>query len=289
MNVLGVDIGGSGIKGALVDPQRGQLISERHRIPTPESLMPEEVLAAVLELAGEFDDFDGPIGIGFPAVVVDGTPRTPFTAHHIKEWVGFPVAHYLRERLDRPVTMLNDADAAGIAEMRFGRGRGEQGVVIILTLGTGIGSAVFTGGHLVPNTEFGKLRLPGHKERGELYAAGDVRKRDNLDWETYTARLDEYCAWTPFFRRACSSSAEASAKTTSGSCRCSPWRRASSRPGCATRPALSALPLPPPRAGTTEGVSRLMKAGEARIASGRPCRRAGRRYSPLPAAFPACV
>jgi len=192
MNVLGVDIGGSGIKGALVDPQRGQLVSERHRIPTPESLMPEEVLAAVLELVAEFDDFDGPIGIGFPAVVVDGTPRTPFTAHHIKEWVGFPVARYLRERLDRPVTMLNDADAAGIAEMRFGRGRGEQGVVIILTLGTGIGSAVFTDGHLVPNTEFGKLRLPGHKERGELYAAGDVRKRDNLDWETYTARLDEY-------------------------------------------------------------------------------------------------
>lgn len=192
MNVLGIDIGGSGIKGALVNPQRGELIGERHRIPTPKSLMPEEVLAAVLELVTGFDDLDGPIGIGFPAVVVAGAPRTPFTAHHVKEWVGFPVAPYLQERLGRPVTMLNDADAAGIAEMRFGHGRGERGVVIFLTLGTGIGSAVFASGHLVPNTEFGKLRLPGHKKRGELYAAGDVRKRDNLDWETYTARLDEY-------------------------------------------------------------------------------------------------
>lgn len=192
MNVLGIDIGGSGIKGALVDTERGELVGERRRIPTPESLMPEEVLAAVLELVGEFDDFDGPISVGFPAVVVEGTPRTPFTAHHIQEWVGFPVAAYLRERLGRPVTMLNDADAAGIAEMRFGHGRGERGVVIILTLGTGIGSAVFTDGHLVPNTEFGQVRLPGRTERGELYAAGDVRKRDNLDWETYTARLDEY-------------------------------------------------------------------------------------------------
>jgi polyphosphate glucokinase len=192
MNVLGIDIGGSGIKGALVDPQGGTLVSDRHRIPTPASLMPEEVLAAVQELVAEFDGFDGPLSIGFPAVVIDGTPRTPFTAHHVQEWVGFPVAAYLQERLGRPVTMLNDADAAGIAEMRFGHGQGERGVVIILTLGTGIGSAVFTNGHLVPNTEFGKLRLPGQKKRGELYAAGDVRKRKNLDWETYTARLDKY-------------------------------------------------------------------------------------------------
>ncbi|MDT8304878.1 MAG: ROK family protein [Anaerolineae bacterium] len=192
MKVLGIDIGGSGIKGALVNTKAGKLTSERHRIATPESLLPEPVLDAVGELVAEFDGFDGPLAVGFPAVVVDGTPRTPFTAHHVEEWIGFPVAAYLRDHLHRPVTMLNDADAAGIAEMRFGHGRGQKGVVIILTLGTGIGSAVFTSGHLVPNTEFGKLRLPGKKQRGELYAAGDVRKRENLDWETYSARLDKY-------------------------------------------------------------------------------------------------
>lgn len=192
MKVLGIDIGGSGIKGALVDTGAGKLVSERHRISTPKSRMPEEVLDAVCALVAEFDDFRGPLSVGFPAVVVDGTPRTAFTAHHVEEWIGFPVAAYLREHLDRPVTMLNDADAAGIAEMRFGHGRGQNGVVIILTLGTGIGSAVFTNGHLVPNTEFGKLRLPGQKKRSELYAAGDVRKRKDLDWETYTARLDKY-------------------------------------------------------------------------------------------------
>lgn len=192
MKVLGIDIGGSGIKGALVDTEAGELTSKRHRIPTPDSLLPEEVLDAVCALVAEFAAFRGPVAIGFPAVVVDGTPRTPFTAHHIEEWIGFPVAAYLREHLDRSVTMLNDADAAGIAEMRFGHGQGQKGVVIILTLGTGIGSAVFTDGHLVPNTEFGKLRLPGQKQRGELYAAGDVRKRENLDWKTYTFRLDKY-------------------------------------------------------------------------------------------------
>jgi polyphosphate glucokinase len=192
MHILGIDIGGSGIKGALVNTQKGKLLGERHRIPTPPSLLPGDVLAAVAELVAEFPGYGGPLGVGFPAVVVDGTPRTAFTAHHIQEWVGFPVAAHLRERLDRPVTMLNDADAAGIAEMRFGHGKREKGVVIILTLGTGIGSAVFSDGRLVPNTEFGRLYLPGHEERAELYAAGDVRKRDNLDWEEYTGRLDAY-------------------------------------------------------------------------------------------------
>jgi polyphosphate glucokinase len=192
MNILGIDIGGSGIKGALVDTDTGQLLGERHRIPTPPSLLPGDVLEAVAQLVAEFATFDGPLGIGFPAVVVGGTPRTPFTAHHIQEWVGHPVVVHLQVQLNRPVTMLNDADAAGIAEMRFGHGQGEKGVVIILILGTGIGSAVFSDGRLVPNTEFGRLYLPGHKKRAELYAAGDVRKRKNLSWEAYTARLDAF-------------------------------------------------------------------------------------------------
>jgi polyphosphate glucokinase len=192
MEILGIDIGGSGIKGALVETDEGRLLSERHRISTPESLLPEDVLDAVCRLVKMFAGFRGPIAVGFPAVVIDGVPRTPFTAHHIEEWIGFPVAAFLREHLDRPVTMLNDADAAGIAEMRFGAGQGQKGVVIILTLGTGIGSAVFADGHLVPNTEFGKLRLPGQKQRGELYAAGDVRKREDLSWSAYAKRLNAY-------------------------------------------------------------------------------------------------
>lgn len=195
MNILGIDIGGSGIKGALVDTGAGRLAGERQRLTTPESLMPVDVLATVVKLVEQFGGYEGPLGVGFPAVVVNGAPRTPFTAHHIQEWVGFPVAAQLQERLRRPVIMLNDADAAGIAEMRFGHGRNERGVVIFLTLGTGIGSAVFSDGQLVPNTEFGQIRLPGRTERGELHAAGDVRKRDNLDWKTYAARLDEYLGY----------------------------------------------------------------------------------------------
>jgi polyphosphate glucokinase len=192
MQILGVDIGGSGIKGALVDTKRGVFLSERERIDTPESLMPDPVLETVAELIYRFQDYDGPIGIGFPAVVVDGTPRTAFTAHHIQAWVGFPVARHLSERLGRSITLLNDADAAGIAEMRFGNGRGEDGTVIVLTLGTGIGGSLFTKGHLVPNMEFGRLYLPNQCEVAEKQAAADVRKKQGLKWKQWAHRLDEY-------------------------------------------------------------------------------------------------
>ena len=192
MERLGIDVGGSGIKGALVDTREGKFISERKRIPTPSSKRPDEVLDVVCEVVAHFDGYQGPVGIGFPAVVVDGVPRTPFTAHHVEGWVGLPVAEKLSERLGRPVTMLNDADAAGVAETRFGHGRDENGVVIVLTLGTGIGGALFVDGRLVPNVEFGQLYLRNQEERAERYAAAGVRKREGLKWKAYARRLDQY-------------------------------------------------------------------------------------------------
>ena len=189
---LGIDVGGSGIKGALVDTEKGKFATKRTRIPTPASKRPQEVLNVISQVVDHFDSYDGPLGVGFPAVVVDGVPRTPFTAHHVEGWVGLPVAERLSQRLGRPVTMLNDADAAGLAEIRFGHGQDEGGVVIVLTLGTGIGGALFLDGRLVPNVEFGQLYLRNQEERAERFAAAGVRKQEGLTWEAYARRLDRY-------------------------------------------------------------------------------------------------
>jgi polyphosphate glucokinase len=189
---LGVDIGGSGIKAGLVDVAAGSLLGERRRVPTPRTLAPKDVLAAVVELARGFEPGDAPMGVGFPAVVVGGTPRSGFTAHHVASWIGYPVEARLSERSGRRVTLINDADAAGIAEMRFGKGLGKQGVVLVLTLGTGIGSALFVDGRLVPNTELGNLYLKGRRRVAERAAAADARERERLSWPAYAARLGEY-------------------------------------------------------------------------------------------------
>ena len=191
---LGVDIGGSGIKAALVDTEKGKLVTERSRVDTPASLMPQNVIPAIVDLIKRFDH-DGPVGMGFPAVVVDGCPGTPFTAHHIQEWVGYPVAQTVSEQLGRRAIMLNDADAAGIAEMRHGAGRKHSGTVIVLTLGTGIGSAMFVQGYLLPNTELGAIYLNGHTEYVEQYCAGRIKKEQKLKYADYGKRLDEYLGY----------------------------------------------------------------------------------------------
>lgn len=191
MAILGIDIGGSGIKGALVDVEKGELLTERFRIETPSSLMPEDVLPVVKDVVSHFD-YSGPIGVGYPAVVVDGKPLTPFTAHHIEEWVGYDVAGTIAELTGCPTTVVNDADAAGIAENAFGAGRDASGSVILLTLGTGVGSALFVDNKLVPNTEFGKLYLQDRKKVSEQYVSSAARERRELSWEEWAKDFDEY-------------------------------------------------------------------------------------------------
>lgn len=189
MNVFGVDIGGSGIKGAPVDLERGDLATERHKVLTPQPATPEAVMDGVCEVVEHFG-WRGPVGATYPGVVVDGTTRT--AANVDKSWIGVDAAGRLSERLGAPVTLVNDADAAGIAELRFGAGRGRTGTVILLTLGTGIGSAVFTGGHLVPNTELGHLELRGHE--AETRASTRAKEEGDLSWQHWARRVEKYLA-----------------------------------------------------------------------------------------------
>lgn len=186
MSVLGVDVGGSGIKGAPVDPATGRLVIERHKLDTPQPATPEAVAAAVAALVSEFDPPDC-IGVAVPAVVKQG--RT-FTAANIDSaWIGCDAAAAFQAALGRPAVVLNDADAAGLAEMRFGAGRDRRGTVVMLTLGTGIGSAVFVDGVLVPNSEFGHMDVRG--TAAERRAAAQVRKLESLSWDAWAQRLSE--------------------------------------------------------------------------------------------------
>ncbi|MDJ0384200.1 polyphosphate--glucose phosphotransferase [Streptomyces sp. G-G2] len=190
MQIMGVDIGGSGIKGAPVDLDRGDLTQERHKVLTPHPATPEAVAGCVAEVVRNFD-WTGPVGITFPGVVTGGVTRS--AANVDPGWVGLDAAGLLSERLGGlPVTVLNDADAAGVAEMTYGAGRGRGGTVIMLTLGTGIGSALFTDGHLVPNSELGHLELRGHD--AESKASVKAKEDGDLSWERWAHRLDRYLA-----------------------------------------------------------------------------------------------
>ncbi|MFG2328758.1 polyphosphate--glucose phosphotransferase [Streptomyces sp. NPDC048604] len=191
MNVFGVDIGGSGIKGAPVDLERGDLTEPRHKVLTPHPATPDGVAGGVAEVVRHFG-WSGPVGVTFPGVVTGSTVRT--AANVDKGWIGVDAGRLLSDRLDGlPVTVLNDADAAGVAEMTFGAGRGRTGTVVLLTLGTGIGSAVFTEGRLVPNTELGHLELKGHD--AEKRASTKAKEDEDLSWEHWAGRrLKKYLA-----------------------------------------------------------------------------------------------
>ncbi|MFI1013922.1 polyphosphate--glucose phosphotransferase [Streptomyces sp. NPDC020965] len=190
MNVFGVDIGGSGIKGAPVDLERGELAQERHKVLTPHPATPDAVADGVAEVVRNFD-WSGPVGITFPGVVTDGVTRT--AANVDKGWIDLAAAQLLSDRLGgAPVTLLNDADAAGVAEMSFGAGRGRKGTVMLLTLGTGIGSAVFIDGRLVPNTELGHLELHGHD--AEKRASTKAKEDEELTWQHWARRVQKYLA-----------------------------------------------------------------------------------------------
>jgi len=192
MQALGIDIGGSGIKGALVDLETGELVTERIRIVSPRSFELEAVTKTITRLVRKFDH-KGPVGIGFPAAVANGVVLTPPTAHEVPGWVGESVDQIFSDATGCDVTVLNDADAAGLAEMRFGAGKGVQGVVITITLGTGVGGGLFIDGRLVPNLEIGKIFLPGHAEVAEQYMAGRIKKVQHLTWKKYGKRLNEFC------------------------------------------------------------------------------------------------
>jgi polyphosphate glucokinase len=190
-HILGIDIGGSAIKGAPVDVERGELTRERVRLDTPETSTPEAVADVVARLVEQLDDDldeGSPVGITVPAVVDHGVVRT--AANIDKSWIGTDADTLFTQRLGRPVHVVNDADAAGVAEMHHGAGKGQDGVVLLTTLGTGIGSALFRGGQLLPNTELGHLELDGHD--AETRAAGSVRDREDLSWKAWAERLQRY-------------------------------------------------------------------------------------------------
>jgi len=184
---FGIDIGGSGIKAAPVDLETGQLTAERVRVPTPAGGEPGPVLAVVGGLVADAG-WDGPLGLTFPAVIQRGVALT--AANVSREWIGTDVVSSVRETTGLVATVLNDADAAGLAEVRHGAARGVDGVVLVLTLGTGIGSALFVDGRLVPNTELGHLELDGHD--AETRAAESAREREGLSWEEFAPRLQRY-------------------------------------------------------------------------------------------------
>ncbi|XVV09503.1 polyphosphate--glucose phosphotransferase [Actinoplanes sp. CA-131856] len=187
MAILGIDIGGSGVKGAPVDTVRGELLAERFRVPTPQPSDVTSVVEAVAQVAAQFDGFDR-VGVTFPGVVVDGVTRT--AANVDKSWLDAPAAQLFSDRLGMPVSVLNDADAAGAAEVAFGAGKDQAGLVMMLTFGTGIGSALFLDGVLIPNTEFGHLELDGHD--AETRASDRARETEDLSWEKWANRVGNY-------------------------------------------------------------------------------------------------
>ncbi|GAA3047136.1 hypothetical protein GCM10020000_29000 [Streptomyces olivoverticillatus] len=189
MNVFGVDIGGSGIKGAPVDVTAGELAEERFKVLTP-TRPPRTPSPTASGRWWTTSAGRARWGVTFPGVVVGGVTRT--AANVSKKWIGQDVAGLLGERLEAPVTVLNDADAAGLAEMAFGAGRGRGGTVVVLTFGTGIGSAVFIDGRLVPNTELGHLELQGHD--AETRASTRVKEEEGLTWSRWAKRVGRYLA-----------------------------------------------------------------------------------------------
>jgi len=191
---VGVDVGGSGIKAAVVDVTTGTLASTRLRIPTPQPSLPEAVVPAIVRIVrramkdGGIGSKGVPVGVTMPSVVIDGVTKT--AANIDPGWVDYDLAGRLKGPLGNRVVVLNDADAAGLAEMRFGAGRGQGGVVFVLTLGTGLGSGMFNDGVLVPNTELGHMEIRGRDAERRSAAAARIRR--GLSWKAWSSDLDEH-------------------------------------------------------------------------------------------------
>jgi polyphosphate glucokinase len=187
MEILGIDVGGTGVKGAVVDTKKGAMTTDRFRLLTPKPARPEPLVETAAKVVEHFK-WKGPVGFGFPTAVVKGKVRT--ASNISKKWLGLNVVQLMREATGCPVTVLNDADAAGLAEMRFGAGKNRSGLVIIVTLGTGIGSALFMDGRLVPNTELGHIEINGRE--AEKWASEIVREKKKLSWRKWARRVDTY-------------------------------------------------------------------------------------------------
>ncbi len=187
MQILGIDVGGTGIKGAPVDIDTGELLAERQRIPTPDPAKPKAVGKVVAEIAQHFA-WNNPIGIGFPAVIRGGVAFTAANIH--PKWIETNADALFAELTRCPVKVINDADAAGLAEVTFGAGRGYKGTILMVTIGTGLGTALFVDGKLYPNTELGHIELDGGD--AEWMASDAARQRENLSWKKWAKRFDRY-------------------------------------------------------------------------------------------------
>jgi polyphosphate glucokinase len=188
MEILGIDVGGTGMKAAPVNVLSGEMVGERFRIPTPEGAKPDDMAVVAKDLAKHFN-WTGPIGMGFPSAVRSGVVCT--AANIDQNWIGTDAARLFGNATGCPVYVANDADVAGLAEMNFGAGRGrDKGVVMVITLGTGLGTAIFTDGYLVPNTELGHIEIRG--KDAERRASDAARQRKNMSWEEWGGKLSEY-------------------------------------------------------------------------------------------------
>ena len=237
--ILGIDVGGSSIKAALVDTERGELVSDRYVVETPIDFAFSAILDRLAQIC-RAHPVASKMGIGFPAAVRAGVIESPPTAHEVEGWVGRNLAQALQEVSGHPVVVANDADCAGVAEVALLNDEERRGVIVCLTLGTGVGSAVFVDGKLVPNTELGKLFLTDKADVAEQSVSSRIRVEANLSWAAWAGRLNDYLAQIDrLFRRAASFLEVESVPTRNGSCRISK---------CAVR-------LPPPRAETMRASS----------------------------------
>ena len=186
--ILGIDFGGSGIKGAPVDTKSGKLVEDRFRIPTPSPSTPEKVAEVIDKIVKHFK-WKGAIGLAFPAVVLNGVVKTASNIDN--SWIGTDASKLISDKTGLPTFVVNDADAAGMAEMKFGAGKGKRGSIVLITVGTGIGTVFFTRGNLIPNTELGHIYLNSGME-AEDFTSDAVRKREGLSWEDWARRFDIY-------------------------------------------------------------------------------------------------
>lgn len=188
MEILGIDIGGSGIKGALVNMETGKMVTERFRIATPESRSPEDMAQVVAQIVAHFN-YTGKVGCGFPTVIKKGICKSPGNLH--KDWLGVNVEALFEKATGLDFTVVNDADAAGFATMNYGIGKGSDGLVIMITIGTGLGSGVFFNGQLLPNFELGQIPYKKYKKI-ELWASDFARERDGLSYKKWGKRFNKF-------------------------------------------------------------------------------------------------